>query len=855
MDRLSWSYKEIFMKETDHIQEYRVGGMSCAACVARVERAARSVSGVSDCSVNLLTASMTVTGDASPADVATAVAKAGYTAVPKQDAPDGDVLTDRESPYLRRRLWWSLGFLITLMYLSMGHVMWGWWLPAFLADSPLTVGILQFLLAAAVMTINRRFFISGTLGVLHCAPNMDTLVSLGAATAFGYSTYVLVRMAVHTAAHHVESAAHALHGLYFESAAMILALVTLGKLLEARAKGKTTSALRGLMALTPDTATVVREGVEIVLPVSEVAVGDRFAVRPGERVPVDGVVLSGNSAVDESALTGESIPVDKTVGDTVSAATVNRAGYLLCEATRVGEDTTLARIVQMVENASATKAPIAKIADKVAGVFVPVVLAIACVTVAVWLAVGETVGFAVARGIAVLVISCPCALGLATPVAIMVGSGVGARHGVLFKTATSLEAMGRVRTVVFDKTGTVTEGKPRVTDILPLGMDGDAMMQVICSLEAKSEHPLSAAIRERGEEMGISLMPVEHFEAMPGRGLVGTVDGHTVRGGNGPFIGQIPESVTETADRWASEGKTVLYFSSDDRFLGAVAVADTLKPDSAAAIRELRKMGLCVVMLTGDNRRTADAISHALGGVDEVIAEVMPDDKAALIRARQKDGKVAMVGDGINDAPALTVADVGVAIGAGADIAIDAADVVLVQSRPSDVVAAVRLGRATLRNIKENLFWAFIYNVIGIPLSAGVWIHLLGWELDPMFGAAAMSLSSFCVVSNALRLNLLRLYHTEKGKEISPETQEKIVDKQHESEETSMENTTKIIKIEGMMCPRCEAHVKEALEAVEGVASATPDRTQNQAVVILSAPVSDDTLRAAVEAAGYTVLS
>ncbi len=832
------------MKE--NTKEYRVGGMSCAACVARVERAVRGVTGVTDCSVNLLAASMTVEGQASVADVAAAVAKAGYTATEKAVGGEAEErLADRETPRLRRRLVWSLGFLLALMYLSMGHLMWGWHLPAFLAERPIAIGVLQCLLTAAVMTVNRKFFVSGVSGVLHRAPNMDTLVSLGAAAAFGYSTYVLIGMIIEPA-----DAAHALYGLYFESAAMILSLVTVGKLLEARAKGKTTSALRGLMALTPDTATVLREGVEITVPASEVRLGDRFAVRPGERVPVDGVVLSGGSAVDESALSGESIPVDKTVGDTVSAGTVNRAGYLLCEATRVGEDTTLSRIVQMVEGASATKAPIAKTADRVAGVFVPVVLGVAFVTAAVWLSVGETVGFAIARGIAVLVISCPCALGLATPVAIMVGSGVGARHGVLFKTATALETMGRVRTVVLDKTGTVTEGRPRVTDVLSADTDEKSMMQLIFSLEHMSEHPLSAAICERGREMGLSPLSVEDFEALPGRGLAGVVDGHTVRGGNLALIEAtcpLPDRVKDAATAWASEGKTVLYFAADGRFLGAVAVADTLKSDSASAVCDLHKMGLSVVMLTGDNRRTAEAVSRALGGVDEVMAEVLPADKAEAVRRTQRHGKVAMVGDGINDAPALTVADVGVAIGAGADIAIDAADVVLVQNRLSDVAAAIRLGRATLRNIRENLFWAFFYNVVGIPLAAGVWIPLFGWELDPMFGAAAMSLSSFCVITNALRLNFVRLYPRR-------ENQEKIIDTIQESEDISVESTVKTIKIEGMMCPHCEAHVQKALEAVEGVVTAAADHQKKQAAVTLSAPVEDAVLRTAVESAGYTVL-
>ncbi len=862
-------------------QQYQVTGMSCAACVARVEKAARGVPGVTDCAVSLLTNSMTVEGDADPAAVAAAVTRAGYGATLKTLKAEGvreggvapapraaeDALADTESPRLLRRLLWSLGFLLVLMYISMGHVMWGWPLPAVLADNPMALGLLQLLLTAAVMVVNQKFFVSGVKGILHRAPNMDTLVALGATASFGYSTYVLFRMAAHLTAGDPAGASHCLHDLYFESAAMILALVTVGKMLEARAKGKTTNALRSLMALTPETATVLRDGAEVSVPVAEVRRGDRFVVRPGEKIPVDGVILSGGSAVDESALTGESIPVDKTVGDNVSAATVNRAGHMVCEATRVGEDTTLSQIIRMVESASATKAPIAKVADKVAGVFVPAVMVIAAVAAAVWLAAGETVGFALARGISVLVISCPCALGLATPVAIMVGNGVGAKNGVLFKTAASLEEMGRVRTVVLDKTGTVTEGRPTVTDVQVVGMDETAFMQIIYSLESMSEHPLSVAICERGTTLGLAPLPVTDFEALPGRGLSGVVDGHTVRGGNRALMepyAAIPASVMADAEAWESAGKTVLYFASDRRFLGVVAVADTVKPDSAEAIRDLRDMGLRVVMLTGDNRRTAEAIAHTLGGVDEVVAEVMPNEKEAVIRAQQAAGKgrkVAMVGDGINDAPALTTADVGVAIGAGADVAIDAADVVLTQSRLSDVVSAIRLGRATLRNIRENLFWAFIYNVIGIPLAAGVWIPLFGWELSPMFGAAAMSLSSFCVVSNALRLNFVKLRPPKKhskpaaptsapnGKPVSVKT----IDASKESEDKPKE-ITKIMNIEGMMCPRCEAHVKKALEAIDGVVSAVADHTANRATVTLSADVANEVLTAAVAEEGYTVL-
>ncbi len=891
------------MSSENQTKQYTVSGMSCAACVARVEKAVGTVEGVTGCTVSLLTNSMTVEGNADPVAVASAVSRAGYGAIPKEEqaaqgsAASGhatparaaeDALADRESPKLLRRLVWSLGFLLLLMYISMGHVMWNFPLPAVLAGNPMALGLLQLLLTGAVMVINQKFFVNGVKGILHLAPNMDTLVALGSAAAFGYSTYVLFDMSAALTAGNMSAARHGLHGLYFESAAMILSLVTVGKLLEARAKGKTTNALRSLMALAPETATVLRDGGEVTVPVSEVRRGDRFVVRPGEKIPVDGVVLSGGSAVDESALTGESIPVDKTVGDSVTSATVNRAGHMVCEATRVGEDTTLSQIIRMVEGAAATKAPIAKLADKVAGVFVPVVMGIALVTIGIWLVVGETVGFALARGISVLVISCPCALGLATPVAIMVGCGVGAKHGVLFKTASALEEMGRVRTVVLDKTGTITEGRPRVTDILAVG-DEISFMQPFFSLESMSEHPLSVAICERGKELGLSPISVENFEALPGRGLVGVVDGHTVRGGNRALIERyaaIPAEVIlaaegpstpetgggESGAGWLSEGKTVLYFASDDAFLGAVAVADTVKPDSARAIRDMQAMGLRVVMLTGDNRRTADAIAHALGGVDEVISEVLPADKADAVREQGtvvingkpvRHTKVAMVGDGINDAPALTVADVGIAIGAGADVAIDAADVVLTQSRLSDVVAVIRLGRATLRNIRENLFWAFIYNVIGIPLAAGAWIALLGWELNPMFGALAMSLSSFCVVSNALRLNLVRL-HPKGTHGASSETAvshpapahaviAKIIDEPKESEDQTME-ITKIMNIEGMMCPRCEAHVKKALEAIPGVVSAIADHQNNRATVTLSQDVADDVLTAAVVEEGYEVI-
>lgn len=862
------------------MKQYTVTGMSCAACQARVEKAVSAVPGVESCAVSLLTNSMGVEGSAEPAAIVAAVEKAGYGAAPKgaeressavsaTSAIDASALEDRETPRLWRRLVWSLGFLLLLMYVSMGHVMWGWPLPDILARNPMAIGLLQMILSAVVMVINQKFFVNGFKGALHLSPNMDTLVALGSSASFLYSAYILFALSADLLMGDTAAAFHRLHGLYFESAAMILALITVGKLLETRAKGKTTSALRALMSLTPDTATVLRDGMEVTVPIADVRRGECFVVRPGERIPVDGVVLEGQSAVNEAALTGESIPVDKAVGDGVSAATVNQSGHLVCEATRVGEDTTLAKIIRMVSDAAATKAPIAKVADRVSGIFVPVVIGLAIIATAAWLIAGKTVGFALARGISVLVISCPCALGLATPVAIMVGSGVGAKNGLLFKTAVSLEECGRVQTIVLDKTGTITEGAPRVTDVLPVE---NRLMQYAFSLESMSEHPLSVAIVEHGRAEGISPLPVSDFEALPGRGLCGRMDGHTVRGGNRAYVegfAAIPASVSKLADEWSEEGKTALYFAADDRLLGCIAVADTVKADSASSIRELQKMGLQVVMLTGDNRRTAAAIGRAVGLPENaILAEVLPDGKEAAVRAEQnrtdekhkrrkgnRPTKVAMVGDGINDAPALTRADVGIAIGAGADVAVDAADVVLVGSCLSDVVAAVRLGRATLRNIHENLFWAFIYNIIGIPLAAGMWIPLLGWELSPMFGAAAMSLSSFCVVSNALRLNLIRLRQKENGAKLPApnahmEKTEKTIETKQESEDKPM---IKTMKIEGMMCPRCEAHVKKALEAIEGVVSAIADHTAAQAVVTLSAPVADDLLKAAVEEEGYSV--
>ena len=845
------------------MKQYNVTGMTCAACQARVEKAVSAVPGVESCAVSLLTNSMGVEGAADPAAIIKAVEKAGYGAAlqggggasPASKTPK-DPLADKETPAILRRLIFSVGFVALLMYVSMGHVMWGWPLPAVIADNPLAIGLIQLLLAAMVIVVNQRFFVNGVKGLLHLSPNMDTLVALGSGASFVYSTAVLFAMSYDLLGGNVEAAFHRLHGLYFESAAMILALITVGKLLEARAKGKTTDALRSLMSLTPDTATVLRDGAEAVIPASEVRPGDRFVVKPGERIPVDGIVLEGESAVDESALTGESIPVDKTVGAGVSAATLNQSGYLVCEATRVGEDTALAEVIRLVSDAAATKAPIAKIADKVSGVFVPVVMGIALVATVVWLIAEKDVGFALARGISVLVISCPCALGLATPVAIMVGSGKGAKNGILFKTAASLETAGRVDTVVLDKTGTVTEGKPRVTDIRLEGNEAESL-QTIYSLEAMSEHPLSAAIVEYARDREIPSLPVTGFQALPGRGLEGTVGGRRIRGGNRDLIrnyATVPAAALAAAEGYAEEGKTPLFFCSDKEFLGVIAVADTVKADSPAAIRHMKDMGLRVVMLTGDNHKTAAAIARE-AGIDEanIVAGVLPDGKEAVIRELQKSGRVAMVGDGINDAPALTRADVGIAIGAGTDVALDAADVVLVNSRLSDVPAAIRLSRATLRNIRENLFWAFCYNSLGIPLAAGLFIPFLGWELDPMFGAAAMSLSSFCVVTNALRLNLVNVRNPKTYRrkpkryppvKIQPNTKQ-------ESEDTSMKKT---MKIEGMMCPRCEAHVVKALKAVEGVTDAVADHTAGTAVVTLASPVEDAVLKAAVEAEEYAVL-
>ena len=807
------------------MEQYRVTGMTCAACSARVEKAVSAVEGVDSCAVNLLTNSMMVSGSAPSALVIAAVEHAGYGATLK-GKKDTSALTDTETPAIRRRLVASLGFLLVLMYLSMGYTMWHFPLPQTLADHPLWIGIAQMVLAATVLVINRRFFISGFTALWRRSPNMDTLVSLGSAAAFGYSTYVLSTMS-----HHL------LHDLYFESAAMILTLITVGKLLEARSKGRTTDALRGLMELAPRTATLLREGKECIVPVDDVRVDDVFVVRPGDTIPVDGVVTEGASAVNESALTGESMPVDKQVGDRVYAATQNRSGYLVCRATEVGENTTLSRIVQLVEDAAATKAPIAKLADKVSGIFVPVVMAIAVITATVWLLLGQEVGFAVARGISVLVISCPCALGLATPVAIMVGSGVGAKNGILFKSAAALEQAGRIRIVALDKTGTITVGHPQVTDVLPLG-DERELLQVACALEQHSEHPLGAAVREYGCEKGIAPATVTDFAVLPGNGLTATLEGAVLRGGNRQFVAQYAAVSAETqrlADRLAEEGKTPLFFAADDRLLGILAVADRIKEDSPAAVAELRRMGVRVVMLTGDNARTAAAIGQQVG-VDEVISDVLPADKEEQIRRLMEQGATAMVGDGINDAPALTRAHLGIAIGAGTDIAMDAADAVLTHSRLSDVPAALRLGRATLRNIRQNLFWAFVYNTIGIPLAAGAFIALLGWEMNPMFGAAAMSLSSFCVVTNALRLNFVKLHTTHFDSK---------------KEEIVME---KVIKVEGMMCPHCEAHVKKALEAIPGVAAAVASHVAGTATVTLSKDMDVAVLKAAVEAEGYKTL-
>ena len=839
------------------MKQYNVTGMSCAACSARVEKAVSKVPGVTGCSVSLLTNSMGVEGAASEQAVIEAVQEAGYGASVKgaRRAPSAseaeEQLKDHDTPMLKRRLIWSVGFLIVLMYFSMGHMMWGWPLPAFYNGNHVAMGLTQLLLTVVIMVINQKFFISGFKSLWHRAPNMDTLVALGSSAAFVYSTYALFAMTGAQARGDMDAVMSYMMDFYFESAAMILTLITVGKLLEARSKGRTTDALKGLMKLAPKTAVVVRGGAETTVPIEQVAAGDVFVVRPGESIPVDGVVIEGGGAVNESALTGESIPVDKAPGDMVSAATVNQSGFLKCRATRVGEDTTLSQIIQMVSDAAATKAPIAKVADRVSGVFVPTVIAIAAVTTLVWLILGRTVGFALARGISVLVISCPCALGLATPVAIMVGSGLGAKNGILFKTAAALEETGRVNIVALDKTGTITAGEPRVTDILPAsGVSEEALMRAAAALENKSEHPLAKAIMKKAGEAGITAGDVSDFQALPGNGLTGKRAGRALSGGNFAFISSaaiVPEDVKARAEALSEAGKTPLYFAEDNRLLGVIAVADVIREDSPQAVRALRDMGVRVVMLTGDNERTARAIG-AQAGVDEVIAGVRPEGKESVIRKLKEQGKVAMVGDGVNDAPALTRADIGMAIGAGTDVAIDAADVVLMKSRLSDVPAAIRLSRATLRNIHENLFWAFFYNTIGIPLAAGVFVPL-GLTLNPMFGAAAMSLSSFCVVSNALRLNLFKLHAAGRPKKRA-QADEHIPETHTEKEEKTM---TKTMKITGMMCGHCEATVKKTLEAIEGVSCADVSHEKGTAVVTLTGDVSNDALKKAVEDKGYDV--
>mgnify|MGYP004646410285 CR=1 FL=1 len=852
------------------MEQFNVTGMSCAACSARVEKAVKKVPGVTSCSVSLLTNSMGVEGTASDAAIIRAVQDAGYGASPKKAgtasaAPgtgaDLDALTDHETPKLKRRLIASLGFLLVLMYFSMGHMMWGWPLPHWFDGNHIAMGLVQLLLAGIVMVINQKFFISGFKGLLHCAPNMDTLVAMGSMASFVWSTYALFAMTDAQLHGNDEMVMHYMMEFYFESAAMILTLITVGKMLEARSKGRTTDALKSLMKLAPKTATLLRDGAEVTVPIEQVQKGDIFVVRPGENVPVDGIVLEGSSAVNESALTGESIPVDKAEGDKVSAATTNQSGFLRCQATRVGEDTTLAQIIKMVSDAAATKAPIAKIADTVSGFFVPAVISIAVVTTIVWLLLGRELGYALARGISVLVISCPCALGLATPVAIMVGNGMGAKNGILFKTAASLEAAGRTQIVALDKTGTITSGEPKVTDILPAaGVSENELLTLAAALECKSEHPLAKAVLAYTEERNLNAPDVSDFAALPGNGLAAKLDGVEVFGGNASFIGTkvaVPAELQEKAAALSAQGKTPLFFGGAGRLLGIIAVADTIKADSPQAIKELRNMGIRVVMLTGDNQRTADAIGKQ-AGVDEVIAGVLPDGKEAVIRQLQTYGKVAMVGDGINDAPALTRADTGIAIGAGTDVAIDAADVVLMNSKLSDVPAAIRLSRATLRNIHENLFWAFIYNVIGIPLAAGVFIPF-GLTLNPMFGAAAMSLSSFCVVSNALRLNLFDVHSTKHDRapknaaSLPAALTQPAADENKESsfkEDTAMKKT---LKVEGMMCGHCEARVKKALEALPEVTEAVVSHEAGTAIVTLNADVADDVLKKAVEDQDYNV--
>lgn len=843
------------------MEQYIVTGMSCAACSSRVEKAVSKVPGVTSCSVSLLTNSMGVEGTASEQEIIKAVTDAGYGASKKGEgtaktqsssvSAGEDMLKDRTTPALKKRLIASLGFLIVLMYFSMGHMMWGWPVPGFMKDNHVMMGLLQMLLTIAVMVINQKFFISGFKGLIHRAPNMDTLVALGSGASFVYSTYALFAMTDAQMHGDMDAVMSYMHDFYFESAAMILALITVGKMLEARSKGKTTDALKGLMKLAPKTAVVIRGEKEVQVSIEQVQKGDCFVVKPGENIPVDGEVIEGNSAVNESALTGESIPVDKAVGDKVSAATVNQSGYLKCRATRVGEDTTLSQIIQMVSDAAATKAPIAKIADRVSGVFVPMVITIAVLTIIVWLIAGQSIGFALSRGIAVLVISCPCALGLATPVAIMVGNGMGARNGIMFKTAVSLEETGKMQIVALDKTGTITSGEPKVTDIIPAaGVTEDTLLKYAYALENKSEHPLARAILEKAKEENAGIEEVTGFQALPGNGLTAILDGHTLYGGNHTFISSkvsVDGDIQKKAEKLAEAGKTPLFFGNEDRLLGVIAVADVIKEDSPQAIKELQNMGIHVVMLTGDNERTAKAIGQQ-AGVDEVIAGVLPEGKEQVIRKLKEKGKVAMVGDGINDAPALTRADMGIAIGAGTDVAIDAADVVLMKSRLSDVPAAIRMSRATLRNIHENLFWAFFYNIIGIPLAAGVWYPLFGWKLNPMFGAAAMSLSSFCVVSNALRLNLFKMYDASKDKKLKAKKEKK----RSKKEDKTMK---KIMHIEGMMCGHCEAAVKKALEALPQVDEAVVSHETGTAELTLNAEIADDVLKKTVEDKDYTVTS
>lgn len=837
------------------MDKYTVTGMSCAACSARVEKAVSKVPGVTTCSVSLLTNSMGVEGTAKSEDIIKAVEDAGYGASIENGIKEKNInvsneeaLRDKETPILKKRLLWSLGFLIVLMYFSMGHMMWGWPVPEFFKDNHVAMGLLQLILTAIVMVINQKFFISGFKSLFKKAPNMDSLVSLGSSAAFVYSTYALFAMTRAQVDGDMTKVMHYMHEFYFESSAMILTLITLGKMLESRSKGKTTDALKSLMKLSPKTATLIREGTETEVSIQEVKKGDIFVVKPGENIPVDGVVIEGSSAINEAALTGESIPVDKEVGDTVSAATINQSGFIKCRAERVGEDTTLSQIIQMVSDAAATKAPIAKIADKVSGVFVPIVIIIAIITTIIWLLVGKDIGFSLARGISVLVISCPCALGLATPVAIMVGNGMGAKHGIMFKTAASLEETGKIQLIALDKTGTITSGEPKVTDIINVGgLSEEELLHIAASVESKSEHPLARAIISYAIQNNIQMSEVSNFEAVAGNGLTAILGEDKILAGNFKFLSDkvnIPEDMYSVSEQLSEQGKTPLFFAQSGKLIGIIAVADVIKEDSPKAVKELQAMGIHVVMLTGDNEKVARAIGKQVG-VDEVIAGVMPKQKEGVIRSLKEKGKVAMVGDGINDAPALTRSDIGIAIGAGTDIAIDAADIVLMKSKLSDVPAAIRLSRATLTNIHENLFWAFIYNVIGIPLAAGVWIKLFGWTLNPMFGAAAMSLSSFCVVTNALRLNMFKMYDSSRDKKIKTKHKKKV-------EVYCMERT---MKIEGMMCGHCEARVKKTLEAIDGVVEAIVSHEGGTAIVKLNSDISNDVLKRAVEDQDYTVVS